>query len=298
MVAAPELPPVAAEATQVAEENVALNEVTLAAQFVAAPKHPPAVAEATRTAAVNFALYEPVLAAQMIAAPELPPVAAEATQVAEEIVARNVLTLAGQFVADPKHPPAVAEATRAAAESIAFNVHLVSKQNEMGSCKLNSCGLPLRPGLLACDHYLRKGWCSRYASCWFDHPDQDWEQPAVSTQKSTSCAQPAAGKNIYGFPLRPGQAPCEHYLKTWKCKRGASCLLSHPEYPEQEDGRPAEVRMSDLYKAELVDIIKALQRSDPDYKQAWCAFCDAQAKGVKDPNRHEVEALEQFLTST
>jgi hypothetical protein len=48
-------------------------------------------------------------------------------------------------------------------------------------------------------------------------------------------------------------------------------------------------------KAELVDKVKALQRTDPDTKQAWWTFCDEQMGGVKDPNRHEAATLQQFL---
>lgn len=53
----------------------------------------------------------------------------------------------------------------------------------------------------------------------------------------------------------------------------------------------------DAEKTELVNKIKALQRSDPDAKGAWWQFCDEQMEGVKDPNRHEKETLQQFLMS-
>eukprot|EP00913_Durusdinium_trenchii_P031060 g29087.t1 len=48
-------------------------------------------------------------------------------------------------------------------------------------------------------------------------------------------------------------------------------------------------------KTALVEKIKALQRSSFESKQAWWAFCDAEARGIKDPNRHQVEKLQQFL---
>lgn len=50
-------------------------------------------------------------------------------------------------------------------------------------------------------------------------------------------------------------------------------------------------------KAELVEQIKSLQRSDQDMKQAWGAYCDQQLGGVRDPNRHDVGALQAFLSS-
>merc|ERR1740121_1569946 len=50
-------------------------------------------------------------------------------------------------------------------------------------------------------------------------------------------------------------------------------------------------------KQRLVDKIKAMQRSNPDAKAAWWRFCDDQAQGIKDPNRHDENMLEQFLSS-
>lgn len=48
-------------------------------------------------------------------------------------------------------------------------------------------------------------------------------------------------------------------------------------------------------KAELVEQVKALQRSDPGAKQAWWDFCDTQLSGVKDPNKHDEGTLHEFL---
>lgn len=48
-------------------------------------------------------------------------------------------------------------------------------------------------------------------------------------------------------------------------------------------------------KAALVNKIKGLQRSDATIKEAWWAFCDAEKSGVRDPNRHDVATLEEFL---
>eukprot|EP00435_Cladocopium_sp_Y103_P026597 s3013_g6.t1 len=48
-------------------------------------------------------------------------------------------------------------------------------------------------------------------------------------------------------------------------------------------------------KADLVDKIKALQRTSPELKEAWWTFCETELRGVKDPNRHSEEILQQFL---
>lgn len=48
-------------------------------------------------------------------------------------------------------------------------------------------------------------------------------------------------------------------------------------------------------KAELVEQIKALQRSDPQAKQTWWDYCDSRQGGVRDPNRHDESTLQEFL---
>eukprot|EP00441_Pelagodinium_beii_P037281 CAMPEP_0197646984 /NCGR_PEP_ID=MMETSP1338-20131121/23968_1 /TAXON_ID=43686 ORGANISM="Pelagodinium beii, Strain RCC1491" /NCGR_SAMPLE_ID=MMETSP1338 /ASSEMBLY_ACC=CAM_ASM_000754 /LENGTH=241 /DNA_ID=CAMNT_0043220677 /DNA_START=63 /DNA_END=785 /DNA_ORIENTATION=+ len=50
-------------------------------------------------------------------------------------------------------------------------------------------------------------------------------------------------------------------------------------------------------KAELVDQIKSMQRTDPGFKQAWWEYCDQFLGGSKDPNRHEQDVLEEFLAN-
>lgn len=48
-------------------------------------------------------------------------------------------------------------------------------------------------------------------------------------------------------------------------------------------------------QAELVERIKALQRTDPNAKQNWWSYCDTHLKGAKDPNRHDESTLADFL---
>ncbi|CAJ1377117.1 unnamed protein product, partial [Effrenium voratum] len=50
-------------------------------------------------------------------------------------------------------------------------------------------------------------------------------------------------------------------------------------------------------KTALVDKVKTLQRTSPELKEAWWMFCDTQSAGMKDPGRHSVESLEQFLAT-
>lgn len=48
---------------------------------------------------------------------------------------------------------------------------------------------------------------------------------------------------------------------------------------------------------ELIAHIKLLQRSKDDAKEAWSVFCEALAGGVRDPAKHDVSTLQQFVTS-
>jgi len=46
----------------------------------------------------------------------------------------------------------------------------------------------------------------------------------------------------------------------------------------------------------LVEAIKAGQRSDARFKEAWWNFCDTYCEGIRDPNRHPMQNLELFLS--
>jgi len=41
---------------------------------------------------------------------------------------------------------------------------------------------------------------------------------------------------------------------------------------------------------------KVYQRSNEDNKQTWWSHCDAKIGGVRDPNRHDVKALQQLIS--
>lgn len=49
-------------------------------------------------------------------------------------------------------------------------------------------------------------------------------------------------------------------------------------------------------KDACVQKIKALQRSSEDAKKQWWNFCDSQQGGVRDPTRHTVRVLQEFLS--
>merc|ERR1719221_389511 len=47
--------------------------------------------------------------------------------------------------------------------------------------------------------------------------------------------------------------------------------------------------------AELVQQVKEMCRADSNAKAQWCAWCDANAEGTKDPNRMDAAMLTQFF---
>merc|ERR1740117_2624137 len=48
-------------------------------------------------------------------------------------------------------------------------------------------------------------------------------------------------------------------------------------------------------KAELIDQVKAVQRSGPEAKAAYWAYCDENLGGGRDPSRHDENTLGAFL---
>ena len=48
-------------------------------------------------------------------------------------------------------------------------------------------------------------------------------------------------------------------------------------------------------KMQLVEAVKRFQQENPDRKEAWHAFCDAELGGNRDPARQEPDVLQAFL---
>lgn len=78
-------------------------------------------------------------------------------------------------------------------------------------------------------------------------------------------------------------------------KRGPPAGAWGPPAKRQATQAPWQQGSDDPEKAGLVEKVKALQRADPSAKQAWWTYCDANAAGAKDPNRHDAESLHEFL---
>lgn len=57
------------------------------------------------------------------------------------------------------------------------------------------------------------------------------------------------------------------------------------------------VAVPGVAKEALVQQIKAYQRMGTEQKQCWENYCDTQLRGVRDPNRHDTNALLQFALS-
>jgi len=45
----------------------------------------------------------------------------------------------------------------------------------------------------------------------------------------------------------------------------------------------------------MAERVRAMQKVDPTKKQLWADFCDQQGGTTKDPRRHSIQALEEFL---
>ncbi|CAK0899108.1 unnamed protein product [Prorocentrum cordatum] len=51
----------------------------------------------------------------------------------------------------------------------------------------------------------------------------------------------------------------------------------------------------DPVKCALVQQCKQFQRRGPTEQQAWWAYCDSSYSGIRDPSRHDVNSLSNFL---
>lgn len=93
----------------------------------------------------------------------------------------------------------------------------------------------------------------------------------------------------------------EHALQTQNQRGAKRAAPTSNAPPQQRAPKRANVGGYDAggdddpAKADLVNQIKEMQRSNPDAKQAWWTYCDEQLGGVKDPRRHGAEVLQAFI---
>lgn len=66
--------------------------------------------------------------------------------------------------------------------------------------------------------------------------------------------------------------------------------------PPVKKGPGMGAMSGDPMKDQLVMKVKAFQRLGEENKQAWHHFCDTNLGGVYDPNRHDVGALQMFVS--
>uniref|UniRef100_A0A383V885 C3H1-type domain-containing protein n=1 Tax=Tetradesmus obliquus TaxID=3088 RepID=A0A383V885_TETOB len=108
-----------------------------------------------------------------------------------------------------------------------------------GRVQMNSEGLPLRPGVAPCQHYLKHGWCIFKQDCWYNHPERPGKRkaapasPANPQQQRTffteSHLEPGVMLRNGVNPVRPGVRPCQHYLRQGWCVFKAKCRNDHPD---------------------------------------------------------------------
>ncbi|WIA12400.1 hypothetical protein OEZ85_012445 [Tetradesmus obliquus] len=108
-----------------------------------------------------------------------------------------------------------------------------------GRVQMNSEGLPLRPGVAPCQHYLKHGWCIFKHDCWYNHPERPGKRKATATSPAASLQQrtffteshlePGVMLRNGVNPVRPGVRPCQHYLRQGWCVFKAKCRNDHPD---------------------------------------------------------------------
>ena len=54
--------------------------------------------------------------------------------------------------------------------------------------------------------------------------------------------------------------------------------------------------LNELSLPELAEEVRRLQRESPDARALWAAHCTAQFGGVKDPLKHSMASLRDFLS--
>jgi hypothetical protein len=59
-----------------------------------------------------------------------------------------------------------------AASSAAGSSSSAAAGGRQGRLQMNSEGLPLRPGVGNCQHYMKHGWCVFKQDCWYNHPER------------------------------------------------------------------------------------------------------------------------------
>lgn len=114
-------------------------------------------------------------------------------------------------------------------------------------------------------------------------PQQDvgWATPV--RPQSQSAGPPAKRPRV--------STPAIEAIRAWTSSpRPASQALSQAP--------PSRTRaFGEIFKevTQLAERVKQLQKADPYRKQQWSDFCDQFAEGTKDPMRHTVGTLQQFL---
>ncbi|WIA32542.1 hypothetical protein OEZ86_003353 [Tetradesmus obliquus] len=133
-------------------------------------------------------------------------------------------------------PGSSSSSTSAAGSSSSSSAAAGGRQ---GRVQMNSEGLPLRPGVAPCQHYLKHGWCIFKHDCWYNHPERPGKRKATATSPAASLQQrtffteshlePGVMLRNGVNPVRPGVRPCQHYLRQGWCVFKAKCRNDHPD---------------------------------------------------------------------
>jgi len=91
---------------------------------------------------------------------------------------------------------------------------------------LNSLGYPLNLGEQDCSFFMRTGFCRYGATCRHAHPESG--APMVVRVPTEAGGHNISTSTSEDLPSRPGNQPCNHFLKTGTCKFGSTCKFDHP----------------------------------------------------------------------
>ncbi|KAF6262124.1 hypothetical protein COO60DRAFT_1699425 [Scenedesmus sp. NREL 46B-D3] len=106
-----------------------------------------------------------------------------------------------------------------------------------GRLQLNSEGLPMRPGVGNCQHFMKHGWCLFKQECWYNHPERPGKRKAppqpggggAPAALSESHLEPGVMLRGGVHPVRPGARACPHYMRQGWCPFKARCRNDHPD---------------------------------------------------------------------
>jgi len=103
----------------------------------------------------------------------------------------------------------------------------------------NEEGLPIRPGMQKCGHFLRSGRCNYGPTCRFDHPAGLGGLMAGSSGVGHFPGMIGGPMTDGAMAMRPGREQCPFLSRTGTCPFGPECRFDHSGKPTVVDDTAA-----------------------------------------------------------